>query len=75
MSSTTVDTERAVAKIYNSAIAAAAIAAAWEVGLLDALHDQKKVDVPKFAAENNLDSDSMQGVAVALAVVDVVKCD
>lgn len=75
MSSTTTDSERAVAKIYNSAIAAAAIPAAWEVGLLDALQDQKKVNVSKFAEEHNLDSDSMLGVAVALAVVDVVKCD
>ena len=75
MSSTTIDSQRAVAKIYNSAIAAAAIPAAWGVGLLDALQDQKKVDMPKFAKQHNLDSDSMQGLAVTLAVVDVVKCD
>ena len=75
MSSITIDTKRAIAKVYKSAIAATAIPTTWEVGLLDALQDQKKVNVAKFAAEHNLDSDSMQGVAVALAVVDVVKCD
>jgi len=75
MSSTTLDSERAVAKIYNSAIAAAAIPSAWEVGLLDALQEQKTVDVPKFAKEHNLDSDSLQGIAVTLAVVGVVNCN
>jgi len=75
MSSTTVDSERAVTKLYNSAIVAAAIPAAWEVGLLDALRDQKKVDVPKFATEHDLDNDSMRGLAVVLALADVVKGD
>ena len=75
MSSATIDSERAVAKIYNSAIVAAAIPTAWEVGLLDALRHQQRIDMPKFATECNLDSDSMQGLAVALAVVDVIKYD
>ena len=73
MSSATTDSERAVAKIYNSAIVAAAIPTAWEVGLLDAVRDHQRVDVPQFATEHNLDSDSMQGLAVALAVVDVIR--
>ncbi|KAK3935978.1 S-adenosyl-L-methionine-dependent methyltransferase [Diplogelasinospora grovesii] len=71
MSSSTAE-ERAVAKIYNSAIAAASIAAAWEVGLLDSLREHGKVNVPQFAAEHNLDGDSMRGVAVTLAVAEVV---
>lgn len=75
MSSTIVDSERAVAKIFNSAIAAAAIGAAWEVELLDAVRDQKKIDVPKFAAEHNLDRDSVHGLAVAPAIIDVVNCN
>ena len=42
--------------------------------MLDALLRQK-VDVPKFAANHNLDSDSMRGLVVSLAVADVVECD
>ena len=72
MSSTTVDSERAIANIFNSAIAAAAIGAAWELGLLDQLRDQKEVDMYKFATQHDLDSGSMQGLVTALAVVDVV---
>jgi hypothetical protein len=75
MTSTIVDSERAVATIFNSAIAAAAIGAAWELGLLDELRDQKKVDVHKFATQHNLDSGSMQGLVTALAIVDVVERD
>ena len=75
MSATTVDSERAVANIFNSAIAATAIGAAWELGLLDELRDQKEVDVYKFATQHDLDSGSMQGLVTALAVVDVVERD
>ncbi|KAI9793814.1 MAG: hypothetical protein M1835_006972 [Candelina submexicana] len=73
--STIVDSERAVATIFNSAIAAAAIGAAWELGLLDEVRDQEKVEVHKFATQHNLDIGSMQGLVTALAVVDVVKHD
>lgn len=73
MTSTTVDSERAVANIFNSAIAAAAIGAAWEIGLLDELRDQKKVDVHDFAKQHDLDSGSMQGLIAALAIVNVVQ--
>lgn len=73
MGSIMVDSERAVADIFNSAIAAAAIGAAWELGLLDEVRDQQKVNVHKFAAQHNLDSGSMQGLVAALAVVNVVE--
>ncbi|OCK86687.1 methyltransferase MppJ [Cenococcum geophilum 1.58] len=75
MISTIVDPERAVATIFNSAIAAVAIGAAWELGLLDELRDQKMVDVHEFATQHNLDSSSMQGLVTALAVVDVIERD
>lgn len=65
--------ERAVAKIYNSYIAAGSIAAAWEVGLLDALKSQQSVDVLSFASSHDLDKDSTQSLAITLAVADVVK--
>ena len=73
MVSDVVDSKRAVASIFNSAIAAAAIGAAWEVGLLDELRDKKTVDLQHFATQHDLDSGSMQGLVTALAVVDVVK--
>ena len=69
-----VSSERAVANIFNSAIAAAGIGAAWELGLLDELRKQKQnLDVNEFATRHNLDSASMQGLAIALAAVDVVE--
>jgi hypothetical protein len=73
--SAVVDPGRAVATIFNSAIAAAAIGPAWELGLLDELLKQKKVNVHKFAIQNNLDRSSTHGLVTALAVVDVVKRD
>ena len=75
MISTTIDSKRAVASIFNSAIAAPAIGAAWELGLLDELRDQKTVDVHKFATQHDLDSGSMHALVTALAVVDVVERD
>lgn len=73
MVSTRVNSERAVANIFNSAIAAAAIGAAWEVGLLDELRDQKSVNVNKFAEEHDLDKGSMQGLVTTLIVVNVAE--
>jgi len=75
MGSIASNSEREVASIFNSAIAAAAIGAAWELGFLDELRNQKKVEVAKFAAEHDLDSRSMQGLVSALAVVNVVRRD
>ena len=74
MTSKNVSPERAVANIFNSAIAAAGIGAAWELGLLDELRNQKNhLDVNEFATLHNLDAASMQGLAIALAAVDVVE--
>ena len=70
---TDVSSERAVANIFNSAIAAAGIGAAWELGLLDELRNKENVDVHEFATRYDLDSASMQGLATALAVVGVVE--
>ncbi|KAI4141921.1 MAG: hypothetical protein LQ341_003381 [Variospora aurantia] len=70
-----VDSERAVANIFNSAIAAPAIGTAWELGLLDALRDHDRVDVHAFAVQHDLDPNSVQGLVTALAIVDVVKRD
>ncbi|MCJ1329038.1 hypothetical protein MMC10_005715 [Thelotrema lepadinum] len=75
MSTDTSVTKREVANIYNSAIAAAAIPTAWEVGFLDAVRNQHKVDTRKYAAEHNLHGDSMQGLADVLAIAEVVQFD
>lgn len=72
-STDTASQEQAVARIFNSSIAAAAIGAAWEVGLLDQLREQKKLDVQGFATQHDLDSRSTSGLVMALAVVDVVR--
>ena len=69
------DPKRAVANIFNSAIVAPAIGAAWELGLLDELRVQKEVNVHSFTIQHDLDSGSMQGLVTALAVGDVVKHD
>ena len=71
---TDASSERAVANIFNSAIAAAGIGAAWELGLLDEIRNQdKKLDVHEFAMRHDLDSASMQGLATALATVGIVE--
>lgn len=75
MDSTILDPKRAVATIFNSAIVAPAIGAAWELGLLDELRVQKEVNVHSFALQHDLDSGSTQGLVTALAVGDVVKHD
>jgi hypothetical protein len=66
---------QAVATIFNSAVAAAAISAAWELGLLDEIRNQGKVDLEIFAAQHDLDKHSMQGLVTALAVADIVVKD
>ncbi|SPJ88856.1 uncharacterized protein FTOL_12751 [Fusarium torulosum] len=73
MPSRVANSERSVAYIFNSAIAATAIGAAWEIGLLDRLQDEGEVDVNKFSTQHNLDHGSMQGLVTALAIVNVVK--
>ncbi|RYP39044.1 hypothetical protein DL767_002371 [Monosporascus sp. MG133] len=75
MGSSVSDSKRAVAHIFNSAIAAPAIGAAWELGLLDELLDQNKVDVQNYAEQNNMDRGSLKGLASALATVGVVERD
>jgi SAM-dependent methyltransferase len=62
-----------VAAIYNSAVAAWAIAAAWELGALDELHSERGLDAEAFAARQGLDPVSTIGMFRALASVDVVE--
>lgn len=63
----------AAAAIYNSAVAAWAIAAAWEIGALDELHKSRVLDAESFAAGQGLDPASTLGLFRALASVGVVR--
>lgn len=62
-----------VAAIYNSAVAAWAIAAAWEIGALDELHTSRTLDAEAFAARRGLDRAATVGIFRALASVGVVQ--
>ncbi|WP_018255470.1 class I SAM-dependent methyltransferase [Salinispora mooreana] len=64
---------RRVTSIFNSAVGAWAIAAAWEIGLLDELRAAKEINAVEFAATHGLDATSMVGLSRALAAVEVVK--
>jgi phenylpyruvate C(3)-methyltransferase len=59
--------------IFNSAVAAWAISAAWEVGALDELNRAGTLDADDFAVRHGLDPDSTNGMFRALAVVDIVR--
>jgi SAM-dependent methyltransferase len=61
------------ATIYNSAVAAWAIAAAWEIGALDELQRSRTLDAESFAAHRGLDPASTVGLFRALASVGVVQ--
>jgi SAM-dependent methyltransferase len=63
----------AAATIYNSAVAAWAIAAAWEIGALDELHRSRVLDAESFAARRGLDPACTAGLFRALASVGVVR--
>jgi len=63
----------AAASIYNSAVAAWAIAAAWEIGALDELHQSRTLDAESFAARHGLDPVGTVGLFRALASVGVVR--
>ncbi|MFD4672029.1 class I SAM-dependent methyltransferase [Lentzea sp. NPDC058450] len=68
-------TTRATAQIFNSAVAASAIAAAWELGALTELRESGTLKVPEFAGKNDLHEESTRGLFVALASVGVVSRD
>jgi phenylpyruvate C(3)-methyltransferase len=73
-SATAPSPERASAELFNSAIAAAAVSAAWDVGALDELRDSGRLDVATFAAKHDLDFDATRAVFAALAHASVVHC-
>ncbi|GIF07048.1 class I SAM-dependent methyltransferase [Actinoplanes siamensis] len=62
-----------VTSIFNSAVASWAVAAAWEIGLLDELMETGEVDAVVYAAAHGLDATSTVGLCRALASVDLVR--
>lgn len=75
MESTAKSSEHEITKIFNSYIAAGAIGAAWEVGLLDEVRSRKTVDINDFAAHHDLEHQATNGLVSALATVDILKRD
>lgn len=63
------------ADIYNSAVASWAIAAAWEVGVLDELSDGSAAEVAELAEKFGLDHVATRGMLQALASVGIVTRD
>ncbi|MFI5642198.1 class I SAM-dependent methyltransferase [Streptomyces goshikiensis] len=66
---------RGIASIYNSAVAAWAIAALWEIGALDELHRNRTLDAADFAGRRGLDVQSTTGLFRALSAVGLVLRD
>ncbi|WP_410672789.1 SAM-dependent methyltransferase [Amycolatopsis sp. cmx-4-68] len=60
------------AGLFNSAVAAFAVATAWEVGALDVLDDGSRLDIPGFCAARDLHVPSVRSMFAALASVGVV---
>lgn len=66
---------KVAAQLYNSAVAASAIGAAWELGALDELYDKGSLDAHEFADRNDLDPVSTLAMFRALAAVKIVERD
>jgi SAM-dependent methyltransferase len=75
MGSLALDEKQAVAKIFNSALAAPAIGAAWELGIFDELRNKKRLNPEEYALKHNLHVASVQGMVTALASVNVLRRD
>ncbi|MEU4770410.1 class I SAM-dependent methyltransferase, partial [Actinosynnema sp. NPDC023794] len=63
----------ATAHVFNSAVAAWALSAAWEVGALDELHESGKLATAEFVEANDLHGPSTAAMFRALGAVDVVE--
>ncbi|MGW3206155.1 class I SAM-dependent methyltransferase [Streptomyces sp. NPDC001135] len=66
------ETGATMTEVYNHALAAWAISAAWEIGAFDALRESGPLDLVAFADEKGLDAGSVRELFRALAAADVV---
>ncbi|MGV9847063.1 methyltransferase domain-containing protein [Streptomyces fungicidicus] len=64
-----------VTEVFNHAITASAISAAWEMGAFDALRVSERLDADEFAAREGLDTRSTHELFRALAAADIVSRD
>jgi SAM-dependent methyltransferase len=67
-----VEVQHAMAHIYNCAVAASALSAAWEIGALDELDSRGGLEVREFAARRGLAVMPTIGLFRALAAVHIV---
>lgn len=65
--------ERAVADMFNAAVAASAIGAAWEIGAFDELLEQGTLEIAEFARRADLHRPSVTGMFAALASQHIVE--
>lgn len=63
------------AQIFNATVVAAAISAAWELGILDELHDHSRLEVGAFSRDRGLHEESVRAIFAALAKHEVVEAD
>jgi SAM-dependent methyltransferase len=63
------------ADLFNAAVAASAISAAWELGLLSAVNADKPLDVAEFTVGHDLHQPTVTAILDALASVRVVRWD
>ncbi|KFG85710.1 methyltransferase MppJ [Metarhizium anisopliae] len=75
MGSVVIDAERSVANIFNSTVAGWAIGAAWELGILDQIKNNKQFHEETFATQQNLHVGSTKGLVASLVVVHVLERD
>jgi SAM-dependent methyltransferase len=61
------DEARYCADTFNGAVAAAALSAAWDIGLLDELADRDTVDVPEFTARTGTHPEPVRRILAALS--------
>ncbi|TNH22688.1 methyltransferase domain-containing protein [Micromonospora orduensis] len=66
---------RYCADTFNGAVAAAALSAAWDLGLLDELAHSDSMDVRHFATRSNAHLGSLRAILAALASREIVVMD
>lgn len=67
------DADLRTTDIFNSAVAASAVAAAWDLGALDALNECGEIVVSEFAERNDLHRDTVIAMFAAMASVRIVR--
>ncbi|MFY1671023.1 class I SAM-dependent methyltransferase [Plantactinospora sp. WMMB334] len=62
-----IEEARYCADTFNGAVAAAALSAAWDIGLLDELAERDTVDVPEFTARTGTRPEPVRRILAALS--------